>query len=1280
MKKVLCTTRLLVLLFFVCFLSVRSTAQYVLYSQGFENATCDTWGFTGFTVNSQNSRTGSGSGRVGRCGELPTGILNPVNTTGFAGLQLTIYHSVKATTSGNGEGMDTREGAVIQVQLNGGAWVTIGQACSNGTNGNTSWAYGVQGGGTNTCNNTFIMPNPLVYAIPSGTSSVSVRAIAVGFSNTGSSLSHCAAPSGADCNSFGAAMTSPNPTANDYDRTDEGFYLDDIQITSSSPTVVLTSAVGTDAQTVCQGSTITPITYSVAGPQGNVSGLPTGVSSSFVSGIVTITGTPTATPGTYTYQVTPCPNTSGTAAPPIQGTIVVKGSPTFTLTSATGTDNQTVCVNNPLTSITYTITGANATPAATITGLPPGTVGLPSGNLYIIGGTPSQPGVYNYVITATGDCGPKTQAGRITVNDKPSFTLTSASGTDNQTVCSGSAITNIVYTITGANGTPGITGLPTGLTSAYNSSTGVYTITGTPTAGGPFNYTITANGCGTQTKSGTITVNDKPVFTLTSASGTDNQTICINHPITNIVYTVTGASGTPTVTGLPTGVTGAYDNSTGIYTISGTPTASGPFNYTIAATSSCGPNQKAGTVNVSADPAFVLTSGTGSDNPSLCINTALTPITYTITGTGIATPVVSGLPTGVTGSYNSSTGVYTISGIPTVKGPFSYTITATGTCNNVPQSGKITVNDKPVFTLTSAANTDHQTVCINTAITPITYTITGAGITTTPTVTGLPTGVTGVYDNNMGIYTISGTPTASGPFNYTITATGSCGPNTQPGTINVNINPVIVLTSATGTDNQSICFTTAITPITYAVSGTGVSTPVVSGLPAGVTSGYNGGVFTISGSPTVSGPFSYTITVTGTCAPPAQANGNITINTAPVVAAITGPDAVCVGATIPLQDVTPGGMWSSLNAAYATVDNSGVVTGIASGTTDIQYKVSNTCGSQTVAHTVTVGDKPVVQPITVTASAICPDATFTASDVTTGGLWSSSDITIATINSNGIVTGIKGGSVTISYAVTNTCGTTTVPYTATIYPRPSITVSPAKSICHAGDVATLAASTDASSTVQWINTGNTNNPSVVNPPATTTYKAVATSDKGCTNTASTTVTVQDFKVSLDANPIPVVAGRQLSLTTSSSLPYTITSWQPAFLFPVQTANSQTIIADSTRTYTVTAQTAAGCTDTESITVLVTTPEYDLFVPNFFTPNGDGKNDILYVYGSFVQTMQLHIYDQWGNMVFESRDQAYGWDGTIKGNQAPVGVYVYVLRVLQKDNTVINKKGSINIIR
>ncbi len=344
--------------------------------------------------------------------------------------------------------------------------------------------------------------------------------------------------------------------------------------------------------------------------------------------------------------------------------------------------------------------------------------------------------------------------------------------------------------------------------------------------------------------------------TVSAASST--PTVCINTAITNITHTTTLATGIGAATGLPAGVTASWASNT--ITISGTPTASGTFNYSIPLTGNCGTVSATGTITVTPDN----TVSAASSTPTVCINTAITNITHTTTlATGIG--AATGLPAGVTASWASNT--ITISGTPTVSGTFNYSIPLTGGCGTVTATGTITVTPSSSITLSSAVGTDAQTVCINNAIVNITYAVTGA---TGATVTGLPAGVTGNYV--AGVVTISGTPTASGTFNYTITLTGGCGTVTATGTITVTTN-----NTAGASTPQTRCINTALSPnLTHTTTGaTGIG--AATGLPAGVTASWASNTITISGTPTASGTFNYSIPLTGGCGTTVNATGTITV-------------------------------------------------------------------------------------------------------------------------------------------------------------------------------------------------------------------------------------------------------------------------------------------------------------------------------------------------------------------------------------------------------------------
>lgn len=136
--------------------------------------------------------------------------------------------------------------------------------------------------------------------------------------------------------------------------------------------------------------------------------------------------------------------------------------------------------------------------------------------------------------------------------------------------------------------------------------------------------------------------------------------------------------------------------------------------------------------------------------------------------------------------------------------------------------------------------------------------------------------------------------------------------------------------------------------------------------------------------------------------------------------AISGASTICPGSTTTLSDTVAGGAWSSSNTAAATVGSTGIVTGVAAGTTTITYSLSGGCR---VVHSMTVLANPVVDTIKGLA-ALCVGSSIVLSDSVSGGVWSSSNSAVATIN-NGTrtVTGVTAGTAIITYTVGTGCGT-----------------------------------------------------------------------------------------------------------------------------------------------------------------------------------------------------------------------------------------------------------------
>ena len=312
------------------------------------------------------------------------------------------------------------------------------------------------------------------------------------------------------------------------------------------------------------------------------------------------------------------------------------------------------------------------------------------------------------------------------------------------TLCINTLLTSITHTTSGATGIGTATGLPAGVSANWAANT--ITISGTPTASGTFNYSIPlTGGCGTVNATGTITVTPANTITLTSGVGTNNQTVCNGTAITNITYSTTGATGA-TVTGLPTGVTGSWSG--GVVTISGTPSATGAFGYTVTLTGGCGTTTANGTINVSALP--ITSVITGSATPAC----SATGVAYSVTSTAGSTYTWT-VPTGATVATGQGTNSITVN-FGTTNGNVAVTERNAAGCNGTPRTLAISLQG---CGLSADFSASPRSVCIGSTV----------------SFTNLSTGTTGgtTYSWNFGSGANPLTTTGPGPHSVTYSTSGS---------------------------------------------------------------------------------------------------------------------------------------------------------------------------------------------------------------------------------------------------------------------------------------------------------------------------------------------------------------------------------------------------------------------------------------------------------------------------------------------------------------------------
>lgn len=209
----------------------------------------------------------------------------------------------------------------------------------------------------------------------------------------------------------------------------------------------------------------------------------------------------------------------------------------------------------------------------------------------------------------------------------------------------------------------------------------------------------------------------------------------------------------------------------------------------------------------------------------------------------------------------------------------------------------------------------------------------------------------------------------------------------------------------------------------------------------------------------------------------------------------------------------------------------------------------------------------------------------------------------------------------------------------------------------------------------------------VTPALTTTYIVTGTSIYGCSamDTVVVGVSTLNFgQILAIVDKDTIISGETTTLHAKPQPGFKY-SWSPtAGLSDPTSANPQASPTTTTKyKVTISDPNFPGCDKTAEVTVTVidvVCGEPDIYIPNAFTPNNDGENDVLYVRGNNIKELYFAVYDRWGEKVFDTKDQNVGWDGTFKGREADPAVFVYYLEVTCIGNETYFKKGNVTLIR
>lgn len=199
------------------------------------------------------------------------------------------------------------------------------------------------------------------------------------------------------------------------------------------------------------------------------------------------------------------------------------------------------------------------------------------------------------------------------------------------------------------------------------------------------------------------------------------------------------------------------------------------------------------------------------------------------------------------------------------------------------------------------------------------------------------------------------------------------------------------------------------------------------------------------------------------------------------------------------------------------------------------------------------------------------------------------------------------------------------------------------------------------------------------------YMVWVENQHGCTDSAYTGVNITYFTPPIDAtaDPDSIFKGQQSQLQTWTSGNGITYSWQYHSSLSDTAIADPTARPDETTTYYITVTDVNGCYNADSVTVYLKEPICGnplVFLPNAFTPNADGLNDVLYVRGVNINQLYFVVYDRWGEQVFQTTDLNIGWDGTFRGKQLPPDAYGYYFRCRCDNGEEYFEKGNVSLLR
>jgi len=251
-----------------------------------------------------------------------------------------------------------------------------------------------------------------------------------------------------------------------------------------------------------------------------------------------------------------------------------------------------------------------------------------------------------------------------------------------------------------------------------------------------------------------------------------------------------------------------------------------------------------------------------------------------------------------------------------------------------------------------------------------------------------------------------------------------------------------------------------------------------------------------------------------------------------------------------------------------------------------------------------------------------------------------------------------------------------------------VSVASGTSLCRGFDMQLAA---NGATSYQWINNvaglSNTNiSDPVARPTVTTTYTVVGSDQYNCfKDTALVTINLHDIPTVSAGPDVQIQGGTPYQLTATASADVVSWLWSPATTLSCADCPTPMAAPKMETAYTIKVANQWGCVAMDTIVVRLQCTQSKIYIPDAFTPNGDGKNDVFYISGSGIKAIHyFRIFDRWGGVLFEKRnpgidDRSSGWNGRVNGQLVAPGTYVYVAEMECSSGDRFVRKGTITVV-